>query len=119
MEENYKTQFLQSIFGAHSITKTIINHYNLLQEDEDDESKLLGHMTNICEEEHIPNKDHLGLLAEIFNRLAKYRANREVVISYDYYQSTAQTCQTYVNWVFNSFSCFTKGDDGRFYYTSS
>jgi hypothetical protein len=34
-KDDYKTSFLQEVFGAHSITKTVVGFYGLLETDED------------------------------------------------------------------------------------
>jgi hypothetical protein len=111
-------EYLQVLFGAHSITKTVIGYYNLIDGDEDDETKLYDLMNSICQSENIKS-DQLSLLKKIFDLIIEFRNNRNQVISSEQLESTKQLCGNYVNWVFSSFPCFIKGENGQYFFRSN
>lgn len=111
-------EYLQALFGAHSITKTVIGYYNLVDVEEDDETKLYELMNLICQNENI-NNDQLSLLKIIFDRIIEFRNNRDQIVTPKQLESTMQLCSNYVNWVFLSFPCFIKGENGQYYFRSN
>lgn len=118
MNDDLRTEYIRTIFGAHSIPKTVIGYYKLLNnsdEDNDDENRLFELISTICHRENIKD-NQLKLLQHIFNLIIKIETNRNQVITQEHFDSTKKVCQTYVNWVFNGFPCFKKGEDDRHYF---
>src|SRR5262245_9671099 len=99
MNDQIRTEWLQAIFGAHSITKTVVGYYELLNGDHDNEDRLLKKMATICRTENI-NDDQLKSLRHIFDLIIDFRSNRDQFISQEQLESTRKVCQGYVNWVF-------------------
>ena len=118
MSKNYSTDYLQVLFGAHSITKTVLGYYDLLEGDEDDEIKLYDLMNTVCRSESIKS-DQLLLLRKIFDLIQGYRNDRNQIIRMEQLESAKQLCSTYINWVFNSFPCFVKGENGQYFFHSN
>jgi hypothetical protein len=114
---NYTTSFINRVIGAQSITKTVVGYYDLLDDsNEDDITLLFESMTQICNEEGIPNAG-LNSLNQIFGRLREFRNNRAAV-SQTHYEETSELCDQYIQWVFTTFPCFQTGENGQVHYSS-
>lgn len=115
---DFSSEYLKSIFGAFSITRTVVYHYfeglpNHLQEDE-----LLDCFRELCE--HFELADHgTLLLSSVFENLQEFRKDRTREISQEEFAVADNRCKEYVNWVFNHFNCFVQTEDGGFVYRSN
>lgn len=118
MAEPNTNEYLLAIFGARSITKTVIGYYGFLTEDVDSDlvpSDLLQKITMICNRENIDGAG-LSMFSKIADLLIEFRGKTDRSISDQQLDSAKKLCESYVSWVFNSFPCFQKGEDGRFYF---
>jgi len=110
--------FLTTIFGAKSITLTVLSHYyDGITADlpEDDTVKFLR---ELCSELKISDLG-LNLFIQIIEALNEFRRNRSEGITQAKFDLISQTCKAYVNWTFESFDCFHKSEDGTYIYSSN
>jgi hypothetical protein len=115
--DTLKMEHLKSIIGAFSITKTVLGHYKLLQNDTEDEAQLLRLMIGLCKEQNTDAR-LVQRIQKIHNDLIAYRKDKRKMLTLDQYDSTKKNCEEYVQMVFVNFPCFKKGDDGIYYYQS-
>jgi hypothetical protein len=113
--------YLVTLYGAHSITRTVLGYYGQLPDDEDEEAEeleddeLVARMKTVCAHEGIEGEP-VTWLQEILELIAAFRAKQDKTVTPAQSAFAEEKCQAYVNWVFTSFPCFEKGEDGRYYF---
>ncbi|NOS94569.1 MAG: hypothetical protein HOP30_21875 [Cyclobacteriaceae bacterium] len=107
---------LTAIFGAKSITLTVLNHYYDEIRDDLPEDDMVKYLRELCSELNISDLG-LDLLAQILQALNEFRRNRSEEITQEKFDLISQTCKAYVNWAFSSFECFEKSEDGTYTYS--
>lgn len=110
--------FLTTIFGAKSITLTVLNHYYEGITDKLPEDEMIRFLRELCLEQKLSDVG-ANLFAQIIEVLNEFRRNRSEEITQEKLEFIAQTCKTYVNWTFSSFDCFHKSEDGTYIYSSN
>lgn len=118
ISENGTVEYLKMIYGAISITQTVLGHYKMLDSNEVDEDELVKRMTRLCRQEKIGEKP-VELIQQINNRLNAFHKDRDQEITEQQFDSTKQLCSSYVKLVLASFPCFKMGGDGQYYYQSN
>jgi hypothetical protein len=107
--------YLAKILGAHSISRTVLNHYYEEFSDEIQEDEMLIHFQQLCEHFKLSDKGY-QLLSSIFESLKEFRKDRNKEISIDQFNLISQNSKDYVNWVVTNFNCFEQSENGEFNY---
>jgi hypothetical protein len=110
--------FLTTIFGAKSVTLTVLNHYYDGITEDLPEDEMVKFLRELCSELKISDMG-VNLFTQIIEVLNEFRRNRSEGITQEKFDLISQTCKTYVNWTFSSFDCFYKSEDGTYIYTSN